>query len=90
MSEVVGICGGYQMIGDAIEDPYLIESDGTPVKGLGLIGVSTVLDREKTLTRAGATHVKSGLPVSGYEIHHGITRLGDLEHAMIRRTTAKL
>ncbi len=84
VSEVVGLCGGYQMIGDTIEDPYLIESDGTPVKGLGLIGASTVLGREKTLTRADATHVKSGLPLSGYEIHHGITRFQDLEHAVIR------
>ncbi|MEW6350345.1 MAG: cobyric acid synthase [Thermodesulfobacteriota bacterium] len=83
-SEVVGICGGYQMIGTTIEDPHRIESDGTPVAGLNLLDACTVMGRDKTLTRVRGRHVASDLDVSGYEIHHGQTRFSNLAHAVIR------
>jgi cobyric acid synthase len=74
--EVVGICGGFQMLGQEIRDPLGIESAGEDPRGLGLLGVNTVLAAEKTLRRTRACHVASGLEVTGYEIHHGQTDVG--------------
>ena len=71
--EIVGICGGYMMLGTLIEDPHGIESNHKTVAGLSLIDVKTVLDQDKTLTRKDGIHVPSGQPVVGYEIHHGLT-----------------
>ncbi len=69
--EIVGICGGYQLLGKGIEDPHHIESQGESVSALGLLDLITVLDRDKTLTRQQGAHCVSGCPVHGYEIHHG-------------------
>lgn len=71
--EIVGICGGYQMLGRKIDDPYGIESHTRSVNGLSLIEMITVLAPKKTLTRKKGTHLASGQPVIGYEIHHGQT-----------------
>ena len=70
-TEIVGICGGYQMLGARIEDPHRIESNGEPVKALGLLALSTVMASEKTLRRVAGRHAESGEAVRGYEIHHG-------------------
>ncbi|MEW6113339.1 MAG: cobyric acid synthase, partial [Thermodesulfobacteriota bacterium] len=72
-SELVGICGGFQMLGVTIADPHGLESDRKTIPGLGLLGVQTVLAMEKTLTRVSAVHLESGESVIGYEIHHGET-----------------
>jgi len=74
--EIVGICGGFQLIGKRISDPHGIESDGKTAFGLGLLDVETVLAADKTLTRTRARHRSSGLTVTGYEIHHGVSRHG--------------
>jgi adenosylcobyric acid synthase len=74
--EIVGICGGFQMLGKTIADPFGIESGAREMQGLGLLDIATSLAREKTLNRATAVHVASGLQVSGYEIHHGQTTAG--------------
>lgn len=73
--EIVGICGGYQMLGTIIEDPHGIESNHETISGLSLIDMQTVLEADKTLTRKQGTHIDSGQPVVGYEIHHGQTKL---------------
>ncbi|MBI2191552.1 MAG: cobyric acid synthase [Planctomycetes bacterium] len=73
-TEVVGLCGGFQILGRNIGDPHGIESSGRVVEGLGLLPVETVLAPEKTLRRVAAEHLDSRLPVKGYEIHHGVTR----------------
>jgi len=73
--EIAGICGGFQMLGAAIRDPHRIESNGKTVDGLGLLDVTTVLESGKTLARTRARHLASNLPVAGYEIHHGASRL---------------
>src|SRR5271163_4307928 len=51
---LIGICGGFQMLGLSIEDPAGVESGGVPreVEGLGLLGVRTIMGREKTVRRA--------------------------------------
>jgi cobyric acid synthase CobQ/L-threonine-O-3-phosphate decarboxylase len=73
--EVVGICGGLQMLGRQVSDPHAIESGRGSAAGLGFIPVDTVLDADKTLLRGSATHLPSGLTVRGYEIHHGLTAI---------------
>jgi adenosylcobyric acid synthase len=70
-TELIGICGGYQMIGSGIADPHHLESDGKTIAGLNFLEVTTILALEKTLTRSTGVHLESGLTVNGYEIHHG-------------------
>ncbi len=70
---VVGICGGYQILGNLIIDKDGVESQETTVNGLGLLDISTTMARDKTLTRKSGHHTESNKLVYGYEIHHGIT-----------------
>jgi len=77
---VLGVCGGLQMLGEALVDPHGIDGNAP---GLGLLPLVTVFEREKTVRRrsaafgelAGAWSALSGIAVSGYEIHHGRTEL---------------
>lgn len=69
---VVGICGGYQMLGERICDPYAMESDLAEVAGLGLLPIQTELRREKT-TRVVQATTGRGHAFSAYEIHLGET-----------------
>ena len=71
-TEVVGLCAGFQILGERIDDLHGLESVSCgSIQGLGLLQMTNVLEKEKTLKRAKAEHVTSGLWVSGYEIHHG-------------------
>ena len=80
---VFGICGGYQMLGEMLEDPLAIEHGGS-MAGIGLLPVATVFEPQKTRTRAGGTVNKiggalaglSGAVFEGYEIHMGKTTGG--------------
>ncbi len=72
-TQIVGICGGFQMLGGRIVDPNHVESHNGEGEGLGLLRVTTALAAEKTLARSRAVHVPSGHEVAGYEIHHGRT-----------------
>ncbi|MBA5776450.1 cobyric acid synthase [Stappia sp. F7233] len=74
---VIGICGGYQMLGASIDDPEGIEGPAGKVAGLGLLDVETVLTPEKRLVSVNGTHAASGAALSGYEIHIGRTRGAD-------------
>ncbi len=69
---VLGLCGGYQMLGKTISDPTGIEGPAGTVKGLGLLNIDTVLSPEKTLTLASGT-TTDGMSFSGYEMHMGVT-----------------
>ncbi len=71
--EIVGICGGYQILGRTVADPCSIESDNGVKEGLGLLDISTALAAEKTLICREGQHQLSGLAVKGYEIHHGLS-----------------
>ena len=75
---VLGICGGFQMLGRKIADPDGVEGPaGTRVDGLGLLDAATTFGHDKVLgTPAGNA---LGAPVSGYEIHHGRVAVGALE-----------
>jgi adenosylcobyric acid synthase len=70
---VLGICGGYQMLGRRIIDADGIEGPPGEVAGLGLLDVVTEMKPAKTLSRTEARHIASGEAVSGYEIHIGVT-----------------
>lgn len=80
---VFGICGGYQMLGQTISDPYQVENGGS-MKGMELLPAATELKQEKTRTQvtgtfgeiSGALSGLSGKSVRGYEIHMGSTGYG--------------
>ncbi|OPJ63059.1 cobyric acid synthase [Clostridium oryzae] len=70
---LLGICGGYQMLGQRIKDPYHVETDKGEVEGMGLLPITTELETEKTMTRVKAVLNFNGVKgqVYGYEIHMG-------------------
>jgi adenosylcobyric acid synthase len=70
---VLGICGGYQMLGRFVRDPDGIEGPAGDTAGLGLLEVETTMTPDKRLTRVQAQHAATGLEVAGYEIHIGRT-----------------
>ncbi|WP_298440245.1 cobyric acid synthase [Geobacter sp.] len=81
---VVGICGGYQMLGKRVSDPHAVESSIREAEGLGLLDVVTVMLERKTTHQAEAQLLPAGFQVAprcrgdlaGYEIHLGETILG--------------
>jgi adenosylcobyric acid synthase len=70
---ILGICGGYQMLGRTIADPGGIEGPAGTSLGLGLLDVETVLGPTKELRIENAVHVASGASLSGYHMHMGVT-----------------
>ena len=72
-AKVLGLCGGYQMLGRDIADPDGIEGKPGSVHGLGLLDVTTIMTPDKRVTETTALHPASGTRVKGYEIHLGRT-----------------
>lgn len=78
---IIGICGGFQMLGEKVLDPYGIEGDVKELAGLGLLDIETTMEKEKvTIQYAGVLKGETGLlkgmgniKVKGYEIHQGAT-----------------
>jgi adenosylcobyric acid synthase len=87
---VIGICGGYQMLGESISDPQQVESSIGELSGLGILPVATVLSEFKTTRQVGFQFKRSGASCRGYEIHMGITKalLQDLPLAVIHNAEA--
>lgn len=71
---LIGICGGYQILGRAISDRHSIESGIRETEGLKILPVKTSLRKEKVLKYVEACQLSTGLKVKGYEIHHGATK----------------
>ena len=69
-TRIVGICGGYQMMGERVQDPDGVESAAQEEQGLGLLPIVTTLTREKTVRRVRG-FTAEGAAVEGYEIHMG-------------------
>ena len=77
---VFGVCGGYQMLGEELSDPYVVEEGGT-MRGLGLLPIDTVFEKQKrrTQVQGNITSIKgllskmSDAEFEGYEIHMGIS-----------------
>lgn len=78
-AEIIGICGGFQLLGGRISDPHAIESGAGQQQGLGLLAINTVMAEEKTTLQTRCRHLPSGCMLSGYEIHHGITTAEGIE-----------
>ena len=78
---VIGICGGFQMLGEEISDPDHVEGDTAEAEGLGLLPCTTALEQEKTTVQTKGEMQKltgvfaplSGRDFEGYEIHQGVT-----------------
>jgi adenosylcobyric acid synthase len=81
---ILGLCGGYQMLGRTIADPLGMEGPARTVPGLGLLAIDTVLTGSKRLRQvAGAEHT-TRMPVEGYEMHLGATTGPGLSRPMLR------
>jgi adenosylcobyric acid synthase len=68
---ILGLCGGYQMLGRTIADPDGLEGPPGTTPGLGLLDMDTTMAADKRLTRVQGTHAATGCAISGYEIHLG-------------------
>lgn len=75
-ASVVGICGGFQMLGTRVLDPERVESDVVAEAGFGLLPVETVFEAGKITRPVRALHLESGTELRGYEIHMGRTSPG--------------
>ena len=80
---VLGICGGYQMLGKTVSDPGGIEGPPAEAAGLGLLDIRTELTAGKTLVEVAGTDTIANHPVSGYEMHVGETRGADTARPML-------
>jgi adenosylcobyric acid synthase len=88
---VVGLCGGYQMLGRWVRDPHGVESLRREARGLDLLDVETVMEKEKVTAQAQARVLPGALPwfedaepLAGYEIHMGRTTLGPRARPLLR------
>jgi len=91
-SSVVGICGGFQMLGESIEDPELVEGQSGSAKGLGLLRASTVFGADKKVSPrrghmaaalGGRLATLAGIELEGYEIHSGETKVDGPAFALL-------
>ncbi|MEM9786989.1 MAG: cobyric acid synthase [Pseudomonadota bacterium] len=80
---VLGVCGGYQMLGTEIADPDGIEGAPATVPGLGHLNIRTVMKPQKRLALSKATHLATGETLRGYEIHIGETTGPDCAQAWL-------
>ena len=84
---VLGICGGYQMLGRTVADPHGIEGPPAEAPGLGLLDVATTLTAAKKLVEVSGTECRTGAPVSGYEMHVGVTSGPDTARPLLDLST---
>jgi len=81
---VLGLCGGYQMLGQSVADAEGIEGPAGETPGLGLLDVTTVMTPQKSLTRVTAVHAATSQPIDAYEIHIGHTEGADCARPFAR------
>lgn len=84
---VLGVCGGYQMLGKAIHDPDLVDGNVKTIDGLGLLDVITVMEGEKSTKQVYGHCIQSDMRVDGYEIHMGKTSGADTAKPMLQLST---
>ncbi len=81
---LLGICGGYQMLGKALHDPHGLEGPAGTSIGLGWLDLATTLEPEKQLRRVEGTLSPDAAAVTGYEIHHGVTEGPALARPLVK------
>ena len=72
---IIGICGGYQILGKSIKDPSGVESNRHEVTGLNLLPIETILEEEKIVRKVTGICLMNGKRIRGYEIHMGKSRI---------------
>jgi len=82
--KLLGICGGLQMLGTRIADPLGLEGPAGESEALGLLDIDTVLEADKQLRNVTGRLLPGGVPVSGYEIHAGVSRGPALEQPAVQ------
>ncbi|MBN2644789.1 MAG: cobyric acid synthase [Desulfuromonadaceae bacterium] len=82
---ILGVCGGYQMLGRHIHDPHGTEGPAGSSRGFGLLDSETTLEQDKVLSRSQGT-LADGTAIDGYEIHLGQTRLGAQARPLVQLT----
>ncbi|HXE25031.1 MAG TPA: cobyric acid synthase [Roseiarcus sp.] len=87
---VLGVCGGYQMLGKIVSDPNGIEGPPGEVEGLGLLDVATVLTGSKTLREVEGACLINAAPFRGYEMHVGETQGPDCARPLLRFADGRL
>ena len=80
---VLGVCGGYQLLGQSIHDPDGVDGKSGSAKALGLLNVTTTMHAEKQTSPISGKCARSDHPINGYEIHVGITKGYDTARPMI-------
>ena len=81
---IIGLCGGYQMLGARIRDRHGIEGPPADVPGLGLLDIETELTADKTLIETTGIELSTCTPVRGYEMHVGLTEGPGVARPMLR------
>jgi adenosylcobyric acid synthase len=87
---ILGVCGGYQMLGKSVSDPQGMEGLVGEIEGLGLLNVATVLTGEKTLSLVEGVSLANGAPFRGYEMHVGRTNGPDRARSLLRFADGRL
>jgi adenosylcobyric acid synthase len=87
---ILGICGGYQMLGKAVSDPQGMEGPPGEIEGLKLLDVVTVLTGAKTLTQVEGACLANNAPFRGYEMHIGDTSGPDCARPLLRFAEGQL
>ena len=80
---VIGLCGGYQMLGNKISDPHGVEGRAGRIDGLGLLDITTTLEGDKTVSICVGRDSRNALPLNGYEIHMGQTKGADCSRPLV-------
>lgn len=80
---VLGLCGGYQMLGKMIDDPDGIDGRAGSAEGLGLLDIATVMSGNKSTTLVKGTHCATGAAIEGYEIHLGRSEGSDCSRPLL-------
>jgi adenosylcobyric acid synthase len=87
---VLGVCGGYQMLGKRVSDPQGMEGPPDEVEGLGLLDVETVLTAKKMLSQVEGACLMNGAAFRGYEMHVGETKGPDCARPLLRFANGEL
>jgi len=82
--KLLGICGGFQMLGECIDDPDGLEGPAGSSEGLGWLGMTTRLVPGKQLRNVQGQFLLAGTPIRGYEIHNGVTEGEALQSPMLQ------